>query len=228
LAGEVHLEIASPALESLSVDRHPVPARLLGLLLDEPRPADKVAAYAREGDLVATFEELPTRKLRVQAYWRTAWAAHAAGSQTGGLLAGIDLEVSVQTSLLDMDPRLTIESQLPPAELCRLVDGRWRPLPLAGDPLALEPGDGTSAILCRFAREASYFEITYPSDFRRVELARTATGLLIRRPLFGPDLEKGVILRSRIRGGFVPRDQDEALAGAACQAFLESPLPLTT
>ena len=57
---------------------------------------------------------------------------------------------------------------------------------------------------------------------------------MLRRPsglshrLFAERLEKGVILRSRIRGLFVPRDHDTELAQSEYRRFAASEPPLTT
>jgi hypothetical protein len=56
----------------------------------------------------------------------------------------------------------------------------------------------------------------------------TATHLLFAAELTQFGLEKGVILRARVRGVFVPRDRDETLVRAAWQAFVQSEPPLTT
>lgn len=227
LSAVVRLDGPSPGLERpASAGAEAATTRLLAIQLGRARSAEGISAHVREGDLVATFEETPDSLLRVQAYWRTGWAAGVAG-----VLAGVDLEVSVQTSLLDNDPRLTTESRLPPAEVWSLVGDTWQQLTPGKSPLVLGPESGTSAILCRFAGEQpSYFEMTHPADFRRLgmEVEWGTSGIRIDRALFGHDLEKGVILRSRIRGGLVPRASDQTVARRAWQAFIASPLPLTT
>lgn len=227
LRGQVALASARPGLEQLALaGDSPAKARLLTVELEHPSPADGIGAYVRQGDLVATFEETPERRVRVQAYWRTAWAA-----ELPQLLAGVDLEVSVQTSLLDSDPRLVVSSLVSAAEIWRLdLAGTWQRLPsLGGAPQELLPDHGTGCLLFRAAGEGpSYVEMTHPADFRAVRLAAEGAETSVVRPLFGRDLEKGVILRSRIRGGFAPRAIDQAAAVEAWLAFTESPIPLTT
>jgi hypothetical protein len=41
--------------------------------------------------------------------------------------------------------------------------------------------------------------------------------------MFPESLEKGVIRRGRVRGVFLPREQDEQLARAAWRALVDSP-----
>jgi hypothetical protein len=221
----VVLDRATPGLEGLSLTGHSRAGRLLALELVHASPAEGIAAYVRQGDLVATFEETPARRVRVQAYWRTAWASLPA------LLAGVDLEVSVQTSLLDSDPRLEISSLVQPSEIWRLSEaGQWDRLeaPTAAS-RELDSSTGTGALLFRSGSgEASYFEMTHPADFRAVALAKEGEEVRVTRRLFGQNLEKGVILRSRIRGGFAPRSKDLQVALDAWRSFTESPIPLTT
>jgi hypothetical protein len=50
----------------------------------------------------------------------------------------------------------------------------------------------------------------------------------IRHQLFASFLEKGVILRARLRGEFLPRERDADLAAEAYRQFLAAPPPLTT
>jgi len=227
LRGDVALATARPGLAQLVLAGQELgKARLLTVELEHPSPADGIGAYVRQGDLVATFEETPARRVRVQAYWRTAWAA-----EIPQLLAGVDLEVSVQTSLLDSDPRLVVSSLVSAAEIWQLdLAGKWQRLPAQGDvSKELLPDTGTGCLLFRtWGDGASYVEMTHPADFRAVRLSGEGDGTNVIRPLFGRDLEKGVILRSRIRGGFAPRAIDQAVALQAWLAFTESPIPLTT
>ena len=125
--------------------------------------------HERALDLVATYPQTADRKVRVQAYWRAL-----ANDESHGL-PGVDLQVSVQTSLWDTRPTLTAISQMP-----------------------ADAGDAGP----RLAR--------------------------LRHELFGQVLEKGVILRARIRGQFVPRADDQKAGAAAFAMFLATALPLTT
>jgi hypothetical protein len=46
--------------------------------------------------------------------------------------------------------------------------------------------------------------------------------------LFSQQLEKGVILRARVRGTWLPADRDESLAAASYRNFAALDPPLTT
>jgi hypothetical protein len=79
--------------------------------------------------------------------------------------------------------------------------------------------------------ELTYLEIIHPADFQHDELSRLpgpVAGMLLRHRLFAEELEKGVILRGRLRGQFVAQSGDTAAAAAAYARFLAASLPLTT
>lgn len=195
--------------------------QLLGVQVPEGRPAE---AYARGSDLVVTFPETPLDPLRVQVYWRADPAT-----------AAIDVQVSVQTGLLDSHPELATESQVPAGEVLRLMNAEgaeFEPLALdAGGTVSLPRAPGTHCLLFRPAgSEWSYAEMLHPSDYRRDVLSTASDGRAVRlvRSLFAMFLEKGVLLRSRSRGLFVPRHDDARRAAEAYGAFLATEPPLTT
>ena len=200
---------------------------LLGVNLSKSAvegPVPLAEVYARQGDLVATFAQTPLRPMRVQLYWRAAEAVPA-----------IDLQVSVQTNLLDSHPQLTTVSSVSACEVLRLMDAAradCEPVGLkAGVETALTPGAGTACLVFRAAGfDTSYVEMLHPGDFRGDTLLASADRPSVRleRKLFAMFLEKGVILRSRSRGLFVPRRDDTRHAAEAYAAFLATELPLTT
>jgi hypothetical protein len=193
---------------------------------DEENVAD---CYQRAGDLVAVYDQTPQRPMRVQIYWRATELELSARR-----VPAIDLQVSVQTSLLDSRPELTTASTLASHEVCRLVDsaaGAFAPLsPPEIGPATLTPQEGPGCLLFRNSNsDVSYAEMIAPCDFGRDELADCGHGKLrLRRRLFAGSLEKGVILRARVRGVFLPRAQDERDVAEAYRALLDSPPPLTT
>lgn len=76
----------------------------------------------------------------------------------------------------------------------------------------------------------SYVEIVHPADFRQTTIdwmSESPPVVRLAHRLFAERLEKGVILRSRIRGLFVPRGHDEELARREYRRFAQSALPLT-
>ena len=75
----------------------------------------------------------------------------------------------------------------------------------------------------------SYVQIVHPVDHAHpCSTTATPAGLQLRARLFGRYLEKGVIMRARVRGADRRSRRDEAAATALYNDFLHAPLPLTT
>ena len=78
-----------------------------------------------------------------------------------------------------------------------------------------------------------YLEMVHPDDVaRRIRVigrgqdSRSAMSAATRHGLFGHDLEKGVIVRARLRGLWMSAQQSESSAREAFREFLELPPPL--
>lgn len=209
-SGEANLRI-------LAVDLPPPPPG------PENPPAD---CYVRGEDLVVVYAQAGPRPVRVEVYWRA--------SQPAAAVLCVELQVSVQTSLLESAPELVIHSTLPQAEVWRLRDASRGAFESVVHTQAaasqLRPEHGPGCLLCWLPDSTlSYAEMIHPSDFRGDELAPAGgSSLTLRHRLFSGELEKGVILRGRMRGMVLPRQGDQAAAAAAFAAFAESPPPLTT
>ena len=92
------------------------------------------------------------------------------------------------------------------------------------------PGDPLGPWLAsRSGREAwSYVEMVRPEDTsRRIHEGRLPFSAT-RYGLFGYDLERGVVLRARLRGFWFPKAEAFTLAESAYRAFLDEPPPLRT
>ncbi len=104
------------------------------------------------------------------------------------------------------------------------------PLPLPPSaPLRLSPADGPGCVLWRLpGEELSYVEMISPGDFHDDEAALDAAahGSRLRHRLFPQSLEKGVLLRARVRGAFLPRADDCSRAAACYAAFAVAEPPL--
>lgn len=206
LSGIVDLSLPSDGLHQMRLDGRAFDGcRWLAVDLEPP---DEATAdwYERGPDLVATYPQTARRPFRVQVYWR--------GGMTrldGGEHPHVDLQLSIETNLLDSRPILAASTHLPMMIPEIVVQGSkgWR--------------------LVRFAQcDVSYVELPHADDALSVEFQPGgAGGTTIVTRWFGCPLEKGVILRSRLRGLFLPRKNDEALAAAAFAAFKTEPPPLT-
>jgi hypothetical protein len=207
-------------------------ARLLGIALGQViEAADAVECYVRGADMIVVYEESSRWPVRVDAVWRAV-----AATAPAEVLAAVDLIVSVRTHLLDMRPDLAVESIVPAGDVFRLSDSRsaaCEPLALADQrPTVLSPATGPGCFLFRFPdAQFSYIEMVHPDDFEHDEIGRRDTGdgsLRATHRLFRASLEKGVILRARVRGVFVDRRDDARTAAACYAAFAAADPPLGT
>lgn len=178
--------------------------------------------YVRSTSLTAVYQPSNAWPIRVDVSWHAM-----AISQLPPPSTAIDMLVSVRTERLDSRPELAVISALSAVEVLRLMDAktaRYQSVTATPtSPLSIDKQTGPGCLLFRLPEaEVSYVEMIHPLDFQRDEFAVApgATGTsCLRHHLFPPSLEKGVILRSRVRGVFVPRQEDERLASAAFLAF---------
>ncbi len=177
-----------------------------------------------EDSIHATLSQNDSFPVETQVIWRAG--------QTGSGHPCLDAVISVGTQLLSACSRLHLLSQVPaskilvPEGLAATASPVWKTLALAsGGPLSVE----ASCALVRLPGETwSYAEMTHPSDPAECEVASCAdTGrAALRHELFSGSLEKGVILRARLRGVFLPRESDCDAASAAFAEWTAAAPPL--
>jgi hypothetical protein len=211
---DAKLDLASPEAGLLLPDSGD---RLLGIDLaatpDQPlAPSD---LWVRGDDLVAVYEPADPRQLRATALWRRLSAAQPAW----------DLVISAQTSLLESDSRLAVVSDLATG---KIAWGRWEQGSIDWMPLA--PGNScpteAQCLLIERSGDAVVLAV-HPADARRIELTRGDRRLRIVCRLFPAEIEKGVLLRSRVRAAVGPRGNPGWASGIVGSLAIESP-PLTT
>lgn len=165
----------------------------------------------------------------------------------------VELIASVQTSLLDLDTALTVCTTFGQVESWQLWDATEnRPVSngQAANPTKVADFDRSfdrpaakvvvpdfnesNSRDCCLIRPAgslpSYIEMVHPTDFRQTTfewMSESPPVVQLTHRLFAERLEKGVILRSRIRGLFVPRNHAEELARSEYRRFALSEVPLT-
>lgn len=178
-------------------------------------PSEPSDCYVRGADLVVTYDHVPHDEMRTEIYWRVRADL---GDQA---LACLELQVSVQTDLLDSRPQLTAQSHFVGGELVR-----W-------------PGTGAERCARGFLwRPAgtlwSYAEMVHPADpgWSETHASAGAAGSStnvwsLRHHLFAAALEKGVILRARVLGVLLAREGDEQAAQRLYAAFVAQSPPLT-
>jgi hypothetical protein len=186
--------------------------------------------YQRGTDLVASYHMSRMPEFRWQVYWR-ALTLHLEDQE----LQGIELILSVQTDLLDCDPRLRVESHVPSDQLlqvagCGCSSGKSACVDLSAtsEPTIL---DAPGLLVYRPPDNAcSYLEMIHPADFTNVKVSRESSGtpnFVTQYHLFEAPLEKGVIWRARLRSVISPRIGDTAAAWKCYRRFEESAIPLT-
>jgi hypothetical protein len=169
--------------------------------------------------------------MRAQLYWR------AGVHERHGAIVAIELLASVQTNLFDSCPKLAVRSQLVASEAYRMADAARGSfvgiVPPGDDFLPDDSPDVPQCYLFRLpGRQYSYAEMVHPADSRHSNWEGWLHGadyrLQLRHELFAERLEKGVILRARVLGVLLDREDDKAAAARHWNAFLHEALPLTT
>lgn len=233
-AGSVDVLQPGLGLRELSTQGQPLAAQLLRVdvpAITVQNPHEAADWYERCGDLVATYAQTDSRPFRTQVYWRTE------SFQAAEALAAIELVASVQTSLLDSHPQLTISSLLPSTEVLRLNDPQTGSFVVVSCSSKAPFQAGPSQCACYVLRLSggwSYAEMVHPLDAREstvrpvVDREHGRELVEICHRLFTSELEKGVILRSRVLGLLLPRENDLALAARLYSQFSATEPPLTT
>jgi hypothetical protein len=194
------LDLSRPdfGLHEIAVNDRPVAGcHLFSMHVPAAGIGPRTDCYVRGDDIIATYAETPQWPVRMQIYWRVL------GGPSAAAIAGIEFIASVQTSLLDSRPTVRVESRL----------GNLRDRMISHD----------GFILARLAgADASFAQLFDPTDVEISCEDQSIAGTLFQRPL-----EKGVILRSRLRGWFLPQTGDLATATNYHREFLASEIPLT-
>jgi hypothetical protein len=186
----------------------------------------------RHGRVEATYAPPGWGELTVRAAW----------GPTGD--DALDLEVEVSTRSV---------GELKAVEVKLL--SQLGPLPEGGSLRSVEPRDPRSAALSYDGRESdlaslttgppgdarhpwlaprsgrdgwTYVEMVHPDDASRRVHEGKLPFVATRYGLFGYDLERGVVLRGRLRGVWLPKAVAFTEAERRYDAFLHEPPPLTT
>jgi hypothetical protein len=223
LRAALNLSSPRPGLSGLSLQGQSLPGSILQVAFDpaaSDTPARLSDAYIRRSDLVATYIPTEAYPFRTQIYWR--------GVADNAALAVVDLIVSVQTHLLDTRPELQASVSLQ-GELLRLRDGgdgHFEPVEYRS---AADDADAPGCFLWRIAgSHLSFAGMIHPADRRDLRIERDGDQTRVGFGLFWCFLEKGVILRARLRGVFLPREGDDAAAVNWYRDLVAAKPPLTT
>jgi hypothetical protein len=205
-------------------------ARLLALVRSSSAASinmPRTEGYVRGPDVIAVFEEAGPAPIRVDCLWRASEAGDP-------VLTAIDLVVSVHTRAPDSRPEIAVASAIPATDILRLRrfgPDNWSELcPTPAAKMVIDPEGGAGCQLFRLpGDDVSYAEMVHPADFQYDELERDASQSAVARlahRLFQTHLEKGVLLRARVRGLFLRRADDMAIAARCYAAFADADPPL--
>lgn len=212
------LDLDDPA-DGLRVGWSPAdtePDHLLGLDLGSRCPPND--HWLRGPDITATYEPSDQRRLRATASWRQ----HAGDVD----VAAWQLIASAQTSLLDSDPAVAVVSSIATTESICLARGRaataWTRLRADESPFA-----DASAVLVPRSNGCAVLVAAHPGDAPNLTVSRERGRIRLVCRLFTQQLEKGVLLRSRVLAAVGPSG-DTAWADRLLAEFHAAPPPLTT
>lgn len=214
-----------------------------------------VEHYARGPDLVTSYKESPHRPVCIDARWRAA-SATASEKFTVALelVVSARTQLSDSRAELAVQSRLPASETLRLVDAESAGYHRLAPSPRAAT--VVQPLDGPGCVVFRLPSvPLSYAEMVHPVDFQHDELwgspeddptVRLAHRLFTEpfdagRPHeagahgsvggTGPPraqrLEKGVILRARVRGIWLPRNRDTQVAAECYNDFAAAEPPLS-
>jgi hypothetical protein len=223
-----------------------------GLYSEESGPLLSLEGVSREARWdpdalsVATMVQSELRFDRVEAtYQPPSWgdlSVRVAWSPWGD--SGIDLEVQLsahsvgELSGVEVNVRSQVGQKLPDGSSRVVVprdalaaalsyDGRESDL----GKLSTDPTGEFSALwmVPKSGRDGwTYVEMAHPEDASRRVFDGTMPYRSLRYALFGYDLERGVVLRARLRGLWLPKERAHSDSDRLYRAFLTEPLPLST
>jgi hypothetical protein len=226
--GEVRADSPERGVHQLRWDHEAQAGYLLGVNFGTAIPAAPCVveeSYIRGRDLIASYRQTELQPFRPQVYWR---ASHDCPPHHS--LVALDLIASVQTSLLDSKPELMVTSSLPADEVWRVSqDSLVKLEPAASQSEDLSAGITAGWILYRLpGGQRSFAMMIHPHDRHHTSLLRDSRGQIRWTcRLFAGHLEKGVVLRARLRCVLVDQATDLAAGADWMRAFLSGPLPLT-
>jgi hypothetical protein len=218
------LSFTRASLKGMQLMRVAVPKGAHGL------PKCVEDAYVRGPDIIVTYAETPQSPVRPQVYWRIL--------DEPLVSPGVVLEaiVSIQTRLLDSDPRIELASTLPGRDwLCLAGDaatGGFRPVALDDrSPRSIDIVPSGTALLGRIpVSSCSYGHILLATDLLDAHIAWDPAHRMttLSAVFFGERLEKGILRRVRSRAILVPREQDEELMAELLITSVAAAPPLAT
>ena len=183
-------------------------------------PPQSIEAYVRKDDLVVNYGGTAVLPFDLQIYW---------SRPCSGKADRLECVVAAQTDSLNDHSQLATRTQgTGCVEILHLPNHQDDKLEPVEPSTILTPAESTGCLLVRLGN-LSYIELVHLQDFLslKIDWPHKGSDFTIGRPVFDRSLEKGVIVRARVRGIFVKPSEDELQFHEAYKAFLADPLPLT-
>jgi hypothetical protein len=214
-------------LHALRYDGVAVPvSRMMAFIrpgLGEGEVAPLADRFVRGDELVASYAESAPWPVQVDAVLRAA-----AVDRRAALLASVESIVSVRTQQLNSRSELTLETRFQAEEVLHLADAstaRWASISEAGSTSLTQPDQPRCVLVRLDGGQMSYVEMLVPADSSADEVV-AGREAAIRHRVFAHTLEKGVIVRIRIKGVLVVRQGDAQVAVAVYRHFTGEEPPL--
>lgn len=174
--------------------------------------------------LHVTYDAVEPFPVRTEAAWSVAL------SPRNAVEAVIDAVLTVGTENLRAQPRFSVRSEVTVIQVLVAEaehpsqDILWKPWTPRE---SLDQVNSTIVLLRLPGGKLSYLEIAHPADCHSSSLvSHGQSAVRLERTLFASTLEKGVILRARLRGVLLDRVDDTAHAASTYAEFIESEPPL--
>jgi len=185
--------------------------------------------YVRGPDLIVTYAEAASSRVRPQIYWRII------DEPTDSPALVIELLVSMQTQWLDSNPRIQLMATIPSIQWHSLAGSEtgnefqsMRLHPESKQTVALSP---PVALLARVPHApCSYGQSILATDLLSAQLVWDPASAQSRLETthFGERLEKGVLRRLCSRAILAPRENDETLVAGLLRHAATAEPPLAT
>lgn len=194
--------------------------KLLGITAGEETTVGQ--AFTRANDLIVPCASQGPQPFQWQVYWRAV--------SLGDRITQMDLIVSLQTPTLESFPRFATSTTLPAVEAWSIPTNGHSPQKQEPPFSSSEHKPDLHCILLRNQEASwSYAEMAAPEDRATTNLDRASDqDVALQRSFGGEFLEKGVIRRMRIRGVFLPREDDLNVGAKLFERFCKEEPPLTT
>jgi hypothetical protein len=207
LTAQIALDAPERGLQGITLSGEPFEhASLLGV--DDGDSSKQTAirledAYVRGNDLVADYA-FGTAGPKLRVY------RNAASDPAAPDVVALSLTASLRTDLLVDERPLVYSRTAIPTETVQRLDaaGTVHTLHLTSEPTDFS-NDETVATLLSCPGNLIYAEMAHPDDVRQSSLTRGQDGAAkLGHELFTERLEKGVIVRARVLGLLLPRNDD--------------------